>query len=98
MSINTVVRLGDLSVGHAGFPPTQIISGCASTFFVNGLPIALDGAIFADHNDSHTTHSSRYGIASSNIYVEGKRVLRTGDAISCGDTVGPGSSDSFYQG
>jgi uncharacterized Zn-binding protein involved in type VI secretion len=89
------IRLGDLSVGHDGFPPTACIGGVSSSLFVNGLPVALDGALFAPHTKSSTTHSSRTARASGTIYAEGLLVVKTGDPISCGDVCGPGSGDAL---
>lgn len=89
------IRLGDMSVGHDGYPPTQCISGVSTTAFVNGKAIALDGAVFANHTKGNSTHSTRTAKATGSIYVEGLLVVKTGDPISCGDTCGEGSADAL---
>ena len=95
MSI-TYLRLGDLSKGHDGFLPSPVISGVSSTCFLDGIAVALDGAVFAPHTKGKTTHYGRYGIASGSFYVEGKKVLHTNDPISCGDTCADGSPDTIF--
>ena len=92
--MTAIALLGDLSTGHSPFPPTEMIDAKSSTVFINGRAIGLVGAVYAPHTANKETHPSSSRIAtagSSTIFVEGKAVIRTGDPIGCGDTVGPGS-------
>lgn len=92
--MTAIALLGDLSTGHSPFPPTEMIEAKSSTVFINGKAVALTGSVYAPHTANKETHPSSSRVATAtttNIFVEGKAVLRTGDPIGCGDTVGPGS-------
>lgn len=58
-----IVVDGDLSAGHAGFPPTPI-SAKNKLFTVNGKAVALAGDLYAPHSDGEDTHSVRRAIGS----------------------------------
>lgn len=83
-------RKGDLSSGHACFPPTACVNTPASKTFINGILVQIIGSKFASHRCGKTTHpeSSRSTSAgSSKVIIEGNPAVRIGDSISCGDTV-----------
>lgn len=91
-------RLGDLSAGHDGFPPTPIIGGVCSTVFVNGIPAATVGSTLSDHT-SGATHVGRTVVSGSGtVFFESKGAARIGDSINCGDTLGAGSDNVFVGG
>lgn len=92
-------RLGDQSTGHDGFPPTACISSNTSKTFVNGIQVQALGSVYAAHTKGSTTHP--IGIrdttgGSSKVFIEGKPAIRIGDPIECGDSVGEGSSNTFF--
>jgi hypothetical protein len=58
-----VALLGELSAGHAGFPPTPVLAGF-SAFRVNGIPIVFAGAVYAPHTRGDTTHAVRLALGS----------------------------------
>ena len=90
--------LGSRSTGHGCFAPTTLISGCASTVFVNGKPAAIVGAQFTPHVCGKVTHAAaarRVLSGSSKVFINGKPAVRIGDPIACGDTVGQGSGNVF---
>lgn len=92
-----IAKLGDLSSGHDGFPPSRSISTPISSVFIDGvLPLGV-GSIYESHNKGNAVHLSNTRVitaGSSTIFFDGIAVARTGDPISCGDTVGPGSESS----
>jgi len=65
----------------------------ASSVFVNGSKVSLQGDSVAPHGDP--PHRSATMVeSSSTVSAEGKGVVRQGDAASCGHTAS-GSSDTF---
>jgi len=78
-----VVRLGDINA--AGGAAVQ----AATTVFVNGRGVVFPGARVSPHPccgapgcNSHCAAVTTGG--SSNVMVEGKRVIRKGDVDTCG--------------
>lgn len=65
-----VVLLGDLSQGHDGFPPTPVVEG-SSILTLNGVPVALDGALYVDHVNDDDVHTNRRGISNARFTIEG---------------------------
>lgn len=53
-----IATLGQLSLGHAGFPPTPIIL-VIDNVKANGIPIASFGSIYAEHSSGEETHKIR---------------------------------------
>jgi uncharacterized Zn-binding protein involved in type VI secretion len=70
-----------------------IIGPGASTVFVNGSKVSTLG----DKVDDHPNHEQPLNIveASPNVFAEGIRVVRQGDAVNCGHTVSTGSNNVF---
>jgi uncharacterized Zn-binding protein involved in type VI secretion len=89
-----VCRLGDISTGHGCFPPRPNTSA-RSTVFADGIPVHCKGDSWATHNCGNSSHDGVLIGASSSASAEGKGLGRTGDAISCGDTVAEGSPTVF---
>jgi uncharacterized Zn-binding protein involved in type VI secretion len=90
--------IGSKSTGHGCFAPTTLISGCASTVFVNGKAAAIVGAQFTLHVCGKVTHPAsarRVVSGSGTVFINGKPAVRIGDPIACGDTVGQGSGNVF---
>jgi uncharacterized Zn-binding protein involved in type VI secretion len=90
--------LGSKSTGHACFPPTTIVSGCASTVFVNGKPAAIIGAQLTPHSCGKTTHAGgqrKVVSGSGTVFFNGKPAARIGDSIADGDAIGQGSGNVF---
>lgn len=97
--MKSVCRLGDYSKGHSGFPPTPIITTPATKTYVNSLLVATVDATLTNHTSGRNTHSSRTIVGgSSKTIVENKNLAREDDPISCGDTMGSGSTDTFVGG
>ena len=66
----------------------------ASKVFVEGSPVALDGAPVDDHgNDEHD--SATMVATSTKVSVEGSKPVRADDSATCGDTA-TGSSKVFF--
>lgn len=92
-------RRGDLSAGHACFPPTNCTGGVASKTFINGIPAQIIGASYTAHRCGKTVHPSRQASSGSGtVYIEGQPAIRIGDSISCGDSVGQGSPNVQFGG
>lgn len=84
-----IVLDGDMSTGHAGFPPVP--AHATSTVSLNGKNIVLHG----DPYDSHTntiTHVNPTAVGTSSITINGKKIILAGDSLSCGDTTTSSSS------
>lgn len=88
----SVIRVGDLSVGHDGYPPTPVLDG-TTDFLVNGKAVALVGSKWQDHRKGKHHHSGVSTVGSTTFLVNGVGVVRTGDAINDGDHAGAGSPD-----
>ena len=85
----SVMRLGDMTVGH-GFPPTPTIKA-STNVFANGKGVVRQGDTYKLHCMSGSCHQPNAAKVSSTVKVNGKGVHRTGDKTSCGDTAGQGS-------
>jgi uncharacterized Zn-binding protein involved in type VI secretion len=92
-------RRGDLSAGHACFPPTNCTSGVASKTFINGIPAQIIGSSYTSHRCGKSIHFTRLtSTGSSTVFIEGVPAIRIGDSISCGDSVGQGSPNVQFGG
>ena len=92
-------RLNDRSQGHGGFPPTEIISTPVTKTIINGKLAAVVDSEAVPHTAGRVTHRNRKITAgSSKVIIEGKAAARTGDPFNCGDTAGPGSSNTVFGG
>jgi uncharacterized Zn-binding protein involved in type VI secretion len=86
-------RKGDLTAGHACFPPTAIIGSC-SKIYINGILASKLGVGVASHRCGKTTHAGRTVTGgSSTVFFENARATRIGDSVNCGDTIGQGSKN-----
>lgn len=97
-----VVRLGDLSTGHACFPPTQLVQTASTKSYINGKLVGLADtqSQFSTHVCGITVHpqSGRTIVGgASKSFIEGKPIARIGDDISCGDACAQGSPNSFVE-
>jgi uncharacterized Zn-binding protein involved in type VI secretion len=91
----SIVRVGDMSTGHQKcFPPRPAAAGSADVFF-NGRAVHRVSDPWIEHTCENETHGGVSAGGSSNIFVNGISLVRTADPISCGDTAGEGSPDSF---
>lgn len=86
-----IIRRGvDSSNGHGCFPSTQPIQGSRNVR-ANGIGVVREGDMYVPHRCGDVVHSGRRAKSSSTVKVNGRRVHRQGDSISCGDTAGAGS-------
>lgn len=88
-----IVRRGDFTRGHLGFPPTPAITASSNTF-VNGRGVVRRGDRFLIHC-KRGCHIPIAIIGSRVSFVNGRAVIRKGDRLSCTDTAWQCSSDSF---
>jgi len=65
-----VVLVGDLSTGHAGFPPTPAIEG-SPTVLVDGRAVVRYGDRYIDHRRKDTVHRQRSGVQSTSYELDG---------------------------
>jgi len=95
-----VTRVGDLSTGHEGYPPSAVTIPNNSTVYANGILVAVQGGSFATHvkpkNPPHLEGADRVITGGSGtVFVEGKPVTRIGDDIADGDASAQGSPNVF---
>ena len=98
MALEPASRIGDLSGGDDGFPPSPMITTPASKTFINDKAAGVVGAIFAPHTKGKTTHA--HGLrkvitGASNTFFEGKAAARRSDVIADGDTIAQGSPNTY---
>jgi uncharacterized Zn-binding protein involved in type VI secretion len=89
-----VIRLGDLSAGLDG-APTPCITASVNVF-TNSVGTHRKTDSWAPHGIP--IHGRTTIVGSSTVFVNGKAIARTGDAISCGDVCGNGSSNVYAGG
>lgn len=94
-----VVRLGiDLCSGHpAGptyFAPRPAITGSLDVF-VDGLPVARLGDLWAMHTNLIDTHPGIGVGGSFTVFCNGMPVMRLSDPIDCGSVAAMGSFTTF---
>lgn len=97
-----VSRIDDLSAGHAGYPPTKMITTPVAKTYFNGkfAGVVSPQCKFAAHSFLSGTHNSdiRYPTnGASKTYIEGNKAVRIGDPLADGDTIAQGSSNSFIE-
>lgn len=95
-----VTRVGDLSTGHEGYPPSAVTIPNNSTVYANGILVAVQGGSFATHvkpkSPPHIEGVDRVITGGSSItFVEGKPITRIGDDIADGDASAQGSPTVF---
>ena len=91
-----IVRQGDYTSGHDGYPPT-LPSDFSPDVFVNGCPVVIENVDIITHCNPDDCHSGTY-VGSHEVYANGRRILVQGDNITCGDTCNECSSDVFIGG
>lgn len=87
-----LAKIGDLSRGHDGFPPTPMVTTPITKTRFNGQLIGALSPLcqYAPHSNGATTHQqqTRYPVTgSSKTFVEGYPVIRKGDLLNDGDYV-----------
>lgn len=94
----SAAREGDMSTGADGLPPTAAVSGFSPNVFVNGKPIQLMGLThYTGHGSGVHDMEGRVVInGSSKVRANNRAVVRTGDSLGDGDTVGAGSGNVFF--
>lgn len=95
-----VTRVGDLSTGHEGYPPSAVTIPNNSTVYANGILVAVQSGSFATHvkpkSPPHVEGADRVITGgSSTVFVESKPVTRIGDDIADGDASAQGSPNVF---
>ncbi len=94
--------IGDTSTGHAGFPPTKMVTSPVTKTKFNGKkPGVVDPACqFITHTLGLAVHPQdiRYPIeGSSKTKIEGYYLARIGDKLADGDVIAKGSENSFVE-
>jgi len=87
-----IAKLGDLSRGHDGYPPTPMVTTPITKTYYNGKLIGALSPLcqYQAHSKGNSTHpqESRYPITgSSKTFVEGYAIIRKGDLLNDGDYV-----------
>jgi len=95
-----VTRVGDLSTGHEGYPPSAVTTPNNSTVYANGILVAVKGGSFATHtkpkSPTHFEGAERLITGGSEtVFVENEKVTRIGDDIADGDASAQGSPNVF---
>ena len=98
----------DLSTGH--IPPTggpscwQPVPPKAvfnTTVKVNGALVIVEGdpynLIVPEHNCGSNKHPPGVAIGTGTVFIGGRRIIGSGDPISCGDFAGNGSQNVFVK-
>jgi uncharacterized Zn-binding protein involved in type VI secretion len=81
--------------GHLSWPPTLGIPA-EPTVFVNNIPVAFTGAVYATHvNYLGIPHPSPTAIGTSTVTVYNRPICRIGDFLTCGDMIVSASNNTF---
>jgi len=79
-------------------PTTQSTDAGSSDVFINGVGVVRDGDAMVSHpQPGCTPHAPTLDTFSPNVYADGKKIGRLGDAYS-GHTITSGSSNVFANG
>lgn len=90
----SICRIGDISSGACGLPPTPIISDCSDNVIINGVAAATIGSGLPTHSSGNITHTNRIITSgSSKVIINGKSAAFIGSSISCGDIMTNGSEN-----
>lgn len=82
-----IIRLGDVCTGHEDWPPRPVITS-ASTVYVEGILACCEGDQLAVHcNRKPECHDGVIAAGSGMTFVEGRKLARHGDPVSCGGTM-----------
>ena len=96
--MSKIILNGHNSTGHGCWPARPVIASASKTF-INNTAVALNGDTYIAHTCPAIpeTHSGTGISGASKTYIEGKKILRNGDAVSCGDTCAGGSNNTFAE-
>lgn len=87
-------RIGDISSGACGLPPTPIISDCSQNVIINGRAAATICSGLPTHSSGNIIHTNRIITSgSSKVIINGKAASTIGSSISCGDIMTNGSQN-----
>lgn len=97
-----IAVIGDVTTGHAGYPPTKMVQSPVSKTKFNGQkPGVVDPQCqFIAHNLGPSVHPQdiRYPIeGSKKTKIEGYYIARIGDKLADGDIIAKGSDNSFVE-
>lgn len=97
-----IAIIGDVTTGHDGYPPTEMISSPVSKTKVNGKkPGVVDPACrFATHTKGLSVHPETIRTpkkGSTKTKIEGYYIARIGDELNDGDIIAGGSENSFIE-
>ncbi len=97
-----IAIIGDVTTGHDGYPPTEMISSPVSKTKVNGKkPGVVDPACrFATHTKGNSVHPETIRTpkkGSTKTKIEGYYIARIGDELNDGDIIAGGSENSFIE-
>ncbi len=92
-----VSRQGDLCSGHGPFPPRPLVSGSGDVF-INGIPAGRRNDPYGIHCSPKKCHGGSASAGSSTVFVNGRPLVRIGDAVSCGSVSAMGSPNVFAGG
>jgi uncharacterized Zn-binding protein involved in type VI secretion len=97
-----IAVIGDVTTGHAGYPPTPMISSPIEKTKFNGKkPGVVDpDCQFAPHSLGTSVHPSEIRTpkkGSSKTKIEGYYLARIGDELNDGDIIAAGSDNSFIE-
>jgi uncharacterized Zn-binding protein involved in type VI secretion len=73
-----------------------ITSVLQKSVYANGQLVSVNGSEVANHAPTHIKPKTKTG--SSNVFVQGIPVNRTGDKDSCGHSRAAGSSNVYVNG
>ena len=87
------IRKGvDISTGQC-YTPRPCVTGSPNVF-INNIPATSVGDFYPVHCCGDSCHSGT-ALSTSNVFVNSKKIHRSGDPISCGDTAINGSPNVF---
>lgn len=97
-----IALMGDVTTGHDGYPPTDMIATPVSKTKIQGkYPGVVDPACqFRDHNKGPSVHPAALRTpeeGSSKTFIEGFKVARIADKLKDGDVIAGSSDNSFIE-
>ena len=94
MIFKPLTRLGDLSLGHDGWPPRPCVTA-STTVYTNNIPNHRQFDLWQQHCNGSSCHDGYLLLGSPTVYTEGLQQSRRFDPISCGDQAFEGSPNTF---
>lgn len=82
-------RLADVCTGHPGGPPRPCITGSPNVY-INSRAALRVGDAWAGH-----PHGGIQSTGANTVFINGRRLGRVADHISCGSLVATGSPNVF---